>query len=381
MNTTWIPESTARELDRPATRDELARRATAAAREAAPGIDIEILWDGMWIRRVGPNYFPDPDMWRTPEPNWSRWTGAAEKYLRDAEDYWFHVYRPQAGDVIVDIGAGRGEDVFAFSKAVGDAGRVWAIEPHPISFSVLKNLCELNHLANVVPLNYACVDAPAQLQIETLPVWESNYVRNGAPTPTSHSVEGIRFDDLAAEMKIGDIDFLKMNIEGAERTALPGCRDALKRTRFTCIAAHDFRAARGEGEHFRTLDVRPPLSRRRRLLHRHPRRRPALLRPVSRPRTSLTWSRRQAGLAHHPQRRCMNDRFLDMPGRRAAAYWFLAEAPFGSPLPPALVVRPRGVPGTRTALSDSGFRISSLDRFVPEVPPHLSEDRVRPAAV
>ena len=50
------------------------------------------------------------------------------------------------------------------------------------------------------------------------------------------------------------IDFLKMNIEGAERQALPGCEGALRRARFVCIAAHDFRSARGEGEEFRTLD-------------------------------------------------------------------------------------------------------------------------------
>src|SRR5262249_54447708 len=46
---------------------------------------------------------------------------------------------------------------------------------------------------------------------------------------------------------------LKMNIEGAERFALPGCREALSRTRNVTVAAHDFRAARGEGEEFRTL--------------------------------------------------------------------------------------------------------------------------------
>ena len=250
----WIEPSIARDLDRPESRAELARRATAAAREAAPGVDIEILWDDLWIRRVGQNYFPDPDMWNTAEPNWQRWTATADKYFRDVQDYWFHVYKPESGDIIVDIGAGRGEDAFVFSKAVGPSGRVWAIEPHPVSFAVLKKLCELNELTNVVPLNYACVDAPAGLQIETLPVWESNYVRSGDPSATSWPVEGVRFDDLWRELGIAAIDFLKMNIEGAERLALPGCREALGQTRNACIAAHDFRAARGEGEHFRTLD-------------------------------------------------------------------------------------------------------------------------------
>src|SRR5689334_18729162 len=107
----WIPEAIVRDLDNPDGRDQLAREATARAREAAPGSDIEFLWDGMWIRRVGNYYFPAPDAFKVAEPRWDRWVHTADKYLRDADDYWFHVYKPRSGDVIVDIGAGRGEDV------------------------------------------------------------------------------------------------------------------------------------------------------------------------------------------------------------------------------------------------------------------------------
>jgi FkbM family methyltransferase len=249
----WATETSSPSVDE---RASLARRATELARAAMPDADVEIFWDGMWVRRVGPDYFPDPDMFRQPaaDPDWERWAGQARKHLRDAEDYWFHLYKPRPGDVIVDIGAGRGEDAFAFSRAVGPAGRVWAVEPHPVSFAALSRLCELNRLANVTALNRACMDRPGDLQIETLPVWESNYVREGEPGPASYPVQAARFDDLAAEHGIGRIDFLKMNIEGAERLALPGCAEALRRARFVCIAAHDFRADRGEGEAFRTLD-------------------------------------------------------------------------------------------------------------------------------
>ena len=249
----WIDPSTVHALDNPAGRLELARAATAAARAAAPGVDIEILWDGMWLRRVGPHYFPDPGMFHVAEPNWERWSHTAEKYLRDADDYWFHVYKPCVGEVIVDIGAGRGEDVFAFSRAVGPDGQVYAVEPHPFSFAALEKFNERNRLTNVTTINCACVDVSANLEIETLPVWESNYVRSGPASPTSFAVKGVRFDDLCSEREIERIDFLKMNIEGAERMALPGCRRALDRTRYVCIAAHDGRAARGDGEEFRTL--------------------------------------------------------------------------------------------------------------------------------
>jgi FkbM family methyltransferase len=117
----------------------------------------------------------------------------------------------------------------------------------------LEKFCERNRLSNVTTIQRACVDAPAGLEIETLPVWESNYVRGGAASSTSFAVKGVRFDDLAMAYSIERIDFLKMNIEGAERQALPGCRRALDRTRYVSIAAHDFRASRGEGEQFRTL--------------------------------------------------------------------------------------------------------------------------------
>jgi FkbM family methyltransferase len=130
---------------------------------------------------------------------------------------------------------------------------VIAIEPHPVSFQALDIFCGRNRLDNVTRLQRACVQTPGDLQIETLPVWESNYVREGESTATSYPVQGVRFDDLAAELRIANIDFLKMNIEGAERMALPGCMQVLGRTRFVCVAAHDFRAARGEGEEFRTL--------------------------------------------------------------------------------------------------------------------------------
>lgn len=214
--------------------------------------DVEVFQQGMWIRRVGPHYFPDPDYDPAAEPKWEKWLGRAAKYLRDAEDYWFHVYKPQPGDVVIDIGAGRGEDVFAFSKAVGTQGTVWAVEAHPVSFAALDLFCRLNILENVRRVHMAATAEPQSLQIETLPIWESNYLRSGDPSPTSHAVEGRPFDDYAAVHGIGRIDFIKMNIEGAERGALPGMRECMKRAQFACISAHDFRARRGDGEEFRT---------------------------------------------------------------------------------------------------------------------------------
>lgn len=226
----------------------------AQAGAECPGAGLTAFFDDVPGWKVGANRIPDPEMALRQAGDMARRAAIVEKYEKDVNDYWFHVYKPQPGDVIVDIGAGRGEDVFVFSKAVGPTGIVWALEPHPISYLALTKLCEWNGLANVRTLNLASTATPLQLQIETLPVWESNFVREGAPTANSHAVEGVPFDDVAKLHAIDRIDFLKMNIEGAERDALPGCVEVLKRTRTVCISAHDFRANRGEGDQFRTLE-------------------------------------------------------------------------------------------------------------------------------
>lgn len=238
--------------------ESIAREATARARAAggdtAGNGELGAFFDEVWGWRMGAYRIPDPELPKKMERDWGKWFATVAKYRRDVNDYWFHAYKPKAGDGIVDIGAGRGEDVLVFSEAVGPEGHVWALEPHPVSFLALRKLCEWNGLRNVTVRQVACVEEAGTLQIETMPVWESNYVRSGAPSATSATVEGRPFDALSREMGIGPISFLKMNIEGAERQALPGCREALGRTASVCVAAHDFRADRGESEAFRTLD-------------------------------------------------------------------------------------------------------------------------------
>ena len=250
----WIAEQQAAEMERVGAHAQLAAEATEALRSLT-GEDLEIAFDDdLWMHRAGRLWFPDGPRFTYPDGCWSKWSGREEKFRRDAADYWFHVYKPKPGDVVVDIGAGRGEDVFAFSEAVGATGTVWAIEAHPGSFQLLERFCAKNGLSNVRLLNCAAMDRRGNLRIQTLPVWESNFVYEGPATPASHAVEALRFDEICERHGIDRIDFLKMNIEGAERFALPGMPNALRRARFACIAAHDFRAARGEGDEFKTHD-------------------------------------------------------------------------------------------------------------------------------
>src|SRR5215467_2688053 len=133
-------------LDRKGGRALLARMATSLAKRALGG-DVIILYEGrLWIHFVNSTYFPDDRKFCYYASSFKDWADLPARYFSDAQDYWLRHYRPAEGDVVFDIGAGRGEDTIAFSRAVGRNGRVVAIEAHPLSYELLEAFCRLNRL-------------------------------------------------------------------------------------------------------------------------------------------------------------------------------------------------------------------------------------------
>jgi FkbM family methyltransferase len=242
-----------RALDRQGGRSLLGNIATHFVRRRASG-DMEIAYiDGLWTHRVGANFFPDSLRFDYVYGDFWSWNTQIERYLSDTREYWLQHYRPKEGDVVVDVGAGRGEDVLTFSRAVGDRGRVIAIEAHPVSFAILRNFCRLNRLANVTPVNLAVMNKPGTVRMAE---WESLWIGNAVDT-SSFGISGIEvradtLDNICKVQAVDEVAFLKMNIEGAERKALLGTISLMPRVRQICVACHDFRSERGHGEQFRT---------------------------------------------------------------------------------------------------------------------------------
>ena len=219
------------------------------------GDDLEIAYvNGLWTHRVGPNLFPDGPKFEYAQSDFSGWISQAQRYALDTEEYWLRYYRPQEGDVIIDVGAGRGEDTLTFSRAVGKSGRVIAVEAHPLTFTVLKNFCLLNGLANVTALQLALMEKAGAVRIvDSKSSWMENAIEHG-DSPLGNEIRAATLDEICVQERLKDIAFLKMNIEGAERFALLGMESVLPRIRQICVACHDFRSDLGHGEHFRTRE-------------------------------------------------------------------------------------------------------------------------------
>jgi FkbM family methyltransferase len=238
-------------LDRPGGRFLLGRMATNFLRRAS-GEQFELAYlNGLWTRRIGSYFLPDSFRFEYTYADFGAWKRQVEQYIADTKEFWLRHYHPQAGDVVVDVGAGRGEDTLTFSRGVGKTGRVVAIEAHPLSFAILKNFCRLNGLTNVTLLQLALMDKPGKvLMTESQSGWLENAV--GGVLGAGITVQAATLDEICKTYGLEDIAFLKMNIEGAERQALLGMESVLPRVQQICVACHDFRGDLGHGEQFRT---------------------------------------------------------------------------------------------------------------------------------
>lgn len=182
-----------------------------------------------------------------------RQLGSADWLDEESRRIFLHEYILRRGDVVVDAGAGNGEEVRSFSRLVGPEGKVIAVEAHPEAFEELREFCEIHDLRNVELVNAALASQAGEARITDLAEPELNSTLDAGGT--SIPVKAVTLDDLARKLGIYKIDLLKMNIEGAEVEALQGFERGLRQTHHLCIGCHDFLADDGRaGDEMRTRE-------------------------------------------------------------------------------------------------------------------------------
>lgn len=210
----------------------------------ARGIDRVLYTGGAWFHRFGGVYVH------------VRVPGASLPTAMQLDDQtretWEHHYTPKPGDIVLDAGAGVGTEVLRWSRLVGGSGRIIAVEANPRTFRILSKSCQLNGLSNVELQNVALSDISGTVEIEEADNHVAASTVTGSGTVT---VSAVTLDELLDRSAIVELDFLKMNIEGAEVPALRGMKDAANKIHNLCVSCHDFRADRGHGEVFRTRAV------------------------------------------------------------------------------------------------------------------------------
>jgi len=148
--------------------------------------------------------------------------------LGDIELFKKHV---SAGDCVLDIGAHVGHHAIVFSKLVGHAGFVLAVESQRLMFQLLNANCVINGAANIVPIHAAASDHRGVLSLYPInyAVLE-NFGKLGVNLDSARisqtqgeSVLGLCADDLVDEYcENRRIGFIKVDAQAFEKYVLRG---------------------------------------------------------------------------------------------------------------------------------------------------------------
>ncbi len=210
--------------------------------------NVRIFCDSVWLRSDGNVAIalgPNAPVRRN---EILRWKPAAAELTELAASFWYLFYKPAKGDVILDIGAGMGEDTILFAASVGDAGLVYSFEAHPMTAVCLAKTIEHSKLSNAVPVHAAIYDKTCTLKIEDRSddQWQENSVipLDSRQHIRAFEVPAFPLDQFEPLSKHDSIAFIKMNIEGAEVDALHGMTRTLAKTKAICVACHDFLSAK-----------------------------------------------------------------------------------------------------------------------------------------
>ena len=134
----------------------------------------------------------------------------------------------EPGWTVVDIGAGIGDFTVLASRCV-IRGHVFAFEPHPSSYQLLKRNVELNGCSNVTLVNSGILGQRSRQGLLSSPSGEPLQASSlrGDPGSDSIPVACLSLEDALARYQIEWVDLLKIDCEGAEFPILLDSRDSV----------------------------------------------------------------------------------------------------------------------------------------------------------
>jgi FkbM family methyltransferase len=139
----------------------------------------------------------------------------------------------QPGMTVLDIGAHHGFYTLLASKRVGPLGKTISFEPSPRERKALRLHLLLNRCRNVAVEELALGDEDTEADLYVVEDFGSgcNSLRPpDVPVGTSNlRVRVSRLDSWLAKRAVGRVDFIKLDVEGAELGVLKGASQLLQR--------------------------------------------------------------------------------------------------------------------------------------------------------
>jgi FkbM family methyltransferase len=133
------------------------------------------------------------------------------------------------GDMVLDIGANIGYYTLIFAELVGENGKVFAFEPDPDNFALLNKNVQINNYHNVVLIKKGVSDKNGMAKLYLSEKNKGDHrIYDLFDGRKFVEIETIQLDDYFRDYK-EKIDFIKVDIQGAEVSAFHGMRNILEK--------------------------------------------------------------------------------------------------------------------------------------------------------
>lgn len=134
--------------------------------------------------------------------------------------------KPRRGEVFIDVGAHVGKYALQVARRVGDQGLVIAIEPNSENYQALLEGVQLNNLKNVISFNFAAWSQNCKLKI-FLGDSSGHHTAKKNLGFDRFEVEAKTIDHIIEGLNITRVDWIKIDVEGAEFEVLKGLKKTL----------------------------------------------------------------------------------------------------------------------------------------------------------
>ena len=129
-----------------------------------------------------------------------------------------NIFEVKNDAVVFDIGAFKGDTAYFFSKKCSNKARIYAFEPDENNYKILLKIKDKYKLNNVIASNILFSN------LET----EINFLSMDLNRPAI-KMKSTTIDKFVEENNIEKIDYIKMDVEGAEKNILEGSIKTIKK--------------------------------------------------------------------------------------------------------------------------------------------------------
>lgn len=161
------------------------------------------------------------------------------KVINNSNNYYLKYYQLKENDIVFDIGVGVGDDIFAFKKSHHFDFTIYGFEAHPRTCNYAKMLMKENSFNHVFLYDLAVSNTNDDLIITDDENNSASTVNANISGGNAIKVKSILLDDFIQQNDIKKINYIKFNIEGAEKNALLGLSKNIDKVENIVVACHD----------------------------------------------------------------------------------------------------------------------------------------------